>query len=137
MINTANLVPELICSDIEKSLKFYTELLNFKILYSRPEENFAYLEHGGAQLMIEQPTERQFLAGELNYPYGRGINLQIKTDNVAVLYTKLQEAKANIYLALEEKEYYCKDCYLINRQFIVQDPDGYLLRFSENIGTQK
>jgi lactoylglutathione lyase len=135
-MNIANLVPELICSDIEASLAFYTKLLHFTILYSRPEERFFYLEHNGAQLMLEQTLNRSFLADALIYPYGRGINLQIKTENVIVLYAELQEVNATIYLPLEKKEYRCNDQHFINQQFIVQDPDGYLLRFSETIETR-
>lgn len=37
----AKLVPELYRSDFEHSLRFYVELLGFRILYDRPEEKFA------------------------------------------------------------------------------------------------
>jgi catechol 2,3-dioxygenase-like lactoylglutathione lyase family enzyme len=134
-MNIVKLVPELICSDIERSIKFYTDVLNFTILFSRPEERFAYLDHEGAQLMIEQPTVRCFLADKLAYPYGRGINLQINTSDVDALYDKIQIAKAKIYLPMEDKQYRCDERYLTNRQFIVQDPDGYLLRFYGSIET--
>jgi catechol 2,3-dioxygenase-like lactoylglutathione lyase family enzyme len=131
-----HLVPELICSDIERTLRFYKEVLGFTILFARPEERFAYLEREGAQLMIEQPVGRAFLAGELTYPYGRGINLQIRTDDVDALYGRVQSAKADIYLQMEEKWYRRDDVLLGNRQFIVQDPDGYLLRFFQDLGSK-
>ncbi len=130
------LVPELICSDIERSLRFYTEVLGFTVLFARPEERFAYLEREGAQLMIEQSVSRAFLAGELTYPYGRGINLQIRTDAVDALYSRVQSAKADIYLPMEEKWYRRNEVLLGNRQFIAQDPDGYLLRFFQDLGSK-
>jgi catechol 2,3-dioxygenase-like lactoylglutathione lyase family enzyme len=49
---TARLVPELYCSDFDRTLHFYTDLLGFTVLYARPEERFAYLEREGAELMI-------------------------------------------------------------------------------------
>ena len=67
------LVPELYCSDFERSLAFYTETLGFAVSYARSEERFAFLDREGAQIMIEQPGDdgRAWLAGELAYPYGR------------------------------------------------------------------
>ncbi len=86
--------------------------------------------------MLEQSTGRRFLLGELKQPYGRGINLQIKTEEVDSLYARVQSAKANIYLPMEEKAYRCNDVNLVSRQFIVQDPDGYLLRFFQDLGAR-
>jgi hypothetical protein len=106
----------------------------FSVLYARPEERFAYLDREGAQIMIEQPTKRAFVAGELAYPYGRGINLQIEVSDVAPLYAQVQAAGAVIYLELEDR-WYRRDLTLLgNRQFVVHDPDGYLLRFFQDLG---
>ena len=131
---TARLVPELCCSDFEASLQFYTEVLGFRVLYARPEERFAYLEREGAELMIEQPTARAFVAGELSYPYGRGMNLQIEVSDVESLYERVKGSGSKIYLQLEDRWYRRDDVLLGNRQFVVLDPDGYLLRFFEDIG---
>jgi catechol 2,3-dioxygenase-like lactoylglutathione lyase family enzyme len=134
LVQHAPLVPELICSDFERSLHFYTDILGFSVLYSRPEERFAYLDREGAQIMIEQSIGRRILSGELEHPYGRGINLQIEVSAVEPLYAKVQTSDAPIYLPLEDK-WYRRDAVLLgNRQFIVQDPDGYLLRFFESLG---
>ncbi len=40
------------------------------------------------------------------------------------------------FLPLEEKWYRRDEVALGVRQFIVQDPDGYLLRLSQDIGTR-
>jgi catechol 2,3-dioxygenase-like lactoylglutathione lyase family enzyme len=132
----AKLVPELICSDIERSLAFYIDVLGFAVLYARPGERFAYLDRDGAQLMIEQPAGRAFLVGELAQPYGRGVNFQIEVADVAALYRAIEAAAASIHLPLEDKWYRRGEMLLGNRQFIVQDPDGYLLRFFEDLGTK-
>jgi len=132
----ARLVPELQCSNIDRSLRFYMEVLGFSVLFARPEERFAYLDREGAQIMIEEPVERSFLAGDLTYPYGRGINLQIEVAEVESLYAKVQAAGALVYLPLEDKWYRRGEMLLGNRQFIVQDPDGYLLRLFEDLGSR-
>jgi hypothetical protein len=46
----------------------------------------------------------------------------------------LKKAKASIFLPLEEKYYKTDLGDAGNKQFIVQDPDGYLLRFFEDLG---
>ena len=132
----APLVPELIVSDFPRSLAFYTDLLGFSVLYARPEDRFAYLDREGAQLMIEQPTGRSFLAGELTPPYGRGVNFQIAVIDVDALYAKVRAAGATVHLALEEAWYRRDSTLAGNRQFVVQDPDGYRLRCFEDLGTK-
>lgn len=129
-----SLVPELVCSDIEKSLAFYTGVLGFTIVFQRKDERFAYMERLGADIMLEQPTGRSFVAGELTHPYGRGINLQIEAPDVDLLYQAVRAADAPIHLPIEEKWYRQDETLLGNRQFVVQDPDGYLLRFFRDIG---
>jgi catechol 2,3-dioxygenase-like lactoylglutathione lyase family enzyme len=131
-------VPELYCSDIERSLAFYTTNLGFKALFVREEDRFAFLDRDGAQIMIEQPLNpaRTWLAGELQPPYGRGVNLLIRTTNVAGLYARLVAAECRIQVPIEEKWYRRDEHFIGARQFVVQDPDGYLLRFSEGLGAR-
>ena len=132
----AKLVPELICSDLARSLRFYTEVAGFRVLYERPEERFAFLDRDGAQLMLEEPVGRVFLAAQLFHPYGRGMNLQIQVEDVGALHARIASSGARIHLALEEKWYRREDAELGNRQFVVEDPDGYLLRFFQDLGTR-
>ncbi|SEP81570.1 Catechol 2,3-dioxygenase [Faunimonas pinastri] len=129
------LVPELLCSSLDESLRFYTELLGFRVRYCRPEERFAYLEREGAELMLEEPgLTRVWLTGPLQRPFGRGINLQIQIGDVDALYQHVLEAGITPFLSIEERWYRAEAEVLGNRQFIVQDPDGYLLRFYEDLG---
>jgi len=132
------IVPELYCSDFSRSLHFYTQVLGFGVRYARHEERFAYLDMDGAALMIEQTIEeaRTLVAGALDYPFGRGINLQISIDDVDSLYTQAQAAGSRILLPLEERWYRRHAEEVGNRQFVVMDPDGYLLRFAQDLGTR-
>lgn len=130
------LVPELVCADLQRSLAFYTGVLGFTMAYQREDERFAYLERDGAELMLQQPAGRVFVAADLQHPYGRGLNLQIEVSDVDQLHGAVVAAGAPIYLAMEEKWYRRDDVLLGNRQFIVQDPDGYLLRFYQDLGSR-
>jgi catechol 2,3-dioxygenase-like lactoylglutathione lyase family enzyme len=130
------LIPELDCSDLDASLKFYVDLLGFTILYMRPEEKFAFLEREGAQLMIEQiGIGRNWLTGELTHPFGRGINFQIMVGDVVALCEKVRGGHP-IFGELEEKWYDRNEESVGNLQFLVQDPDGYLLRFFQDLGSR-
>ena len=47
------LVPEMIVSDLSRSLYFYCEVLGFRVEYQRPEDLFAFLSFHGSQRMLE------------------------------------------------------------------------------------
>lgn len=126
------LVPELYVVNFEKSLNFYTMILEFKIEYSREKPKFAFLSYGASQLMIQEEDDNEtWHNGKPEYPFGRGINFQIKTTDVQHLLNKLKEAHYPIKMDLKEHSYQAnKNCYTY-KEFLVMDPDGYLLRFSQ------
>lgn len=131
----AKLVPELLCSDMARSIAFYRDVLGFKILYERPEESFAYMDLGGASIMLEQESDYWF-TGKLERPYGHGINFEIGVDDVDALYRRVKAADVTLFREIEERWYRRDDQEVGNRQFLVQDPDGYLLRFAQDLGTR-
>jgi catechol 2,3-dioxygenase-like lactoylglutathione lyase family enzyme len=130
------IVPELYCSDINRSLSFYTEVCGFLVRYARPGERFAYLDRNGAELMIEQPADpkRTILAATLEHPFGRGVNLQIEVNDVERLHERARAAGCRIILPLEDRWYRIDHNEAGNRQFAVMDPDGYILRFFCDLG---
>ncbi|MBW2995281.1 VOC family protein [Candidatus Woesearchaeota archaeon] len=123
------LVPELSVSDFEKSLEFYIKL-GFKVEYTR--EKFAFLSLEGSQIMIEEANDT-WKTGELEHPFGRGINFQIEVKDIKKILKALKEHA--LFREPEDHWYKVKDKQIGCREFLVQDPDGYLLRFSENIGS--
>ncbi len=131
------LIPEFICTDRKVSLVFY-RALGFKISYERPREQFVYLTRSGADLMLEQPLvhDRLYPRAELSHPFGRGVNVSIDVDDVDSVHAAVSGAGYELYLALEERWYDRADDSIGVRQFAVQDPDGYLLRLTQNIGTR-
>ncbi len=132
-----SLVPELSITDYQKTLPFYTDILGFKIEYQREEDGFAYLSLGESQIMIDQiGLTRTWMTGGLEYPLGRGINLQIEVPDVDKLLKRLYQNNISLFVELEEKWYRKDDVEVGNKQFLVQDPDGYLLRFFEDLGSR-
>jgi catechol 2,3-dioxygenase-like lactoylglutathione lyase family enzyme len=132
----ARLVPELYCSSLEQSLRFYLDLLGFEVEFVRPEERFAYIKREGAEVMLEEPVGRTFLTADLEHPYGRGVNFQIQVDDVVRLYSRVRGSDAPVLLELEDRWYRRDERAFGNRQFVVQDPDGYLLRFFQDLGSR-
>lgn len=128
------LVPELNVTDIAVSLKFWCGLLGFNILYDRAEEGFAYLARENASVMLEQLGKDSWHVGEMSRPFGRGINLQIHVSAVQPMLDSLAKADWPLYLPLRERWYRAGDMESGQLQFLVQDPDGYLLRFAEDLG---
>ena len=132
----APLVPEFLVSDLEESLAFWCGLIGFRVLYDRPEEKFAYLDLDGAQVMLEEnaPGVRHWITGTLDKPFGRGINFQIEVDDMEGTLDRLRKAGWPLFMEPEEKWYRLADKETGQRQFLVQDPDGYLLRLVHDIG---
>ena len=134
-----SVIPEFDVADLARSLSFYVDVLGFSVGFERPEERFAYLTRGPVHLMLEQGDGpgRRFRTAPLEYPFGRGMNLQIEVPDVDHLHAQALKAGAAIYIALEERWYRRGDEEVGNRQFVVIDPDGYLLRFFSDLGRRK
>lgn len=126
------LIPELSVSDFSQSLKFYTDL-GFKIEYDRPEKNFALLSYQGSQIMINQHNG-VWQTGDLSYPLGRGINFQIECQNINLLIDLIKKQNYPLFREPEDNWYRQNHQELGCREFLIQDPDGYLLRFSQDLG---
>ncbi|MDQ2718013.1 MAG: VOC family protein [Chloroflexota bacterium] len=105
--------------------------------YQRENPLFAFLSYQGSHLMIQEldPHEDEaFITGSFEYPFGRGINFQIDTDNVQKLYDSLKEHNYPLRRDIKDSWYKVGSVLRGCRQILVQDPDGYLLRFSQDIG---
>ena len=128
------IIPELSVTNLEKSLKFY-KIAGFKIEYERPENKFVFISLGQIQFMLQEISNNdKWDVGTLKYPFGNGINFQLEVENLDEIYNNLKNANYTITFEIEENWYRQDDKLLGNREFLIQDPDGYLLRFSEDLG---
>ena len=127
------IIPELSVSDLENSLKFY-KTIGFKVEYDRPENKFAFISLGEIQFMIQEISDNdKWNVAPLTYPFGNGINFQLEVPNLDEIYNNLKNNNYKITFDIEENWYRQDDKLLGNKEFLVQDPDGYLLRFFEDI----
>ena len=129
------LVPELSVTDYEASRHFWCDLIGFSLRYERLEEGFGYLVLGNAHLMLDQVNQgRTWTTGALEPPLGRGINFEVQVENLDPALQRIMSAGWPIFVEPEEKWYRAGDIEIGVRQFLVQDPDGYLLRLQQEIG---
>lgn len=134
------LVPELKVTSLEASLRFWRDLLGFQVLYDRPEQGFAAIEREGVEFMLDQygagPADRVGIweTGPRERPFGRGINFEITMTGLDRLLASVEAARWPIFFGPEERWYRVGAEEAGVRQFLVQDPDGYLLRLSQAIG---
>ena len=127
-MNFNKLIPELSVTDINKTREFYVDVLGFKICYERPEDKFIFVEKDGNQIMLEQINDN-WNVGKMEYPFGRGINFEMTISDVDAVYERIEKAGMKLFRKMEVKDYECGNEIVHQKQFLVQDPDGYLLRF--------
>jgi len=128
------LVPELLVAYLPTSLDFWCSICGFSVHYDRKDERFAYLVRGGAHVMLEQRgISRNWIPAALEPPYGRGINFEIRVEDITPMVERLTVRGWPLFMNPEEKSYRTSEGEVRVRQFLVQDPDGYLLRFSERV----
>ena len=65
------------------------------------------------------------------------MNLQIEVPDVDHLHAQALRAGATIYIPLEERWYRRGDEEAGLRQFVVIDPNGFLLRFFTSLGRRR
>jgi catechol 2,3-dioxygenase-like lactoylglutathione lyase family enzyme len=133
------LVPELSVIDLKRSLHFYCEILGFKIEFDRPENSFAYLSFFGSQLMLEQDklADSRWDVGPRSYPRGQGLNLSIECPDAEALTGKLKNNGWTLQKPMEECWYRNGEFHHGETNFLVLDPDGYMLRFQQDLGMKK
>lgn len=131
------ILPELDVFNLDDSLYFYTELIGFHIVYDRKEDKFAFLQLENVQLMIQEidKEDNKWTTGKLEYPLGVGINFQIDVTNIDEIYRRLKEVNYKIFVDMEEHWYRKDDILMGCKEFLVQDPNGYVLRFSQDLET--
>ena len=131
----ARLVPELLVANLPESLRFWCDLCGFAVAFDRIEEGFAYLDRDGAHVMLEERgRNRNWVTAPLLAPLGRGVNFQISVPAVEPILRALADAAWPLFMEPEVKWYRTGTLETGVCQFLVQDPDGYLIRFSTRIG---
>lgn len=133
-MNFNKIIPELAVTNLKNSINFY-KTCGFKIEYERPENKFVFISLDKIQFMLQEiSTDDKWELAPISYPFGNGINFQLEVENADKIYNNLKNNNYKIAFDMEENWYRQDNKLLGNKEFLVQDPDGYLLRFSEDLG---
>ena len=123
-----SLIPELSVRDIEKSKGFYLNL-GFKVMYEKKEDKFCFLYLEDNQIMIEE-INNNWNVGEMKYPFGNGINISMTVSDIDSFYENIISKKFVLFRKIKTSKYRVDDIIYEDKEFLLQDPDGYLLRFN-------
>lgn len=130
-------IPELSVTNLENSLNFY-KTAGFKVEYDRLESKFAFISLDKIQFMLQEVSDNdKWDVAPLSYPFGNGINFQLEVENLDKIYNNFKNSDYKITFDTEENWYRQNNKLLGNKEFLIQDPDGYLLRFSEDLGEKE
>lgn len=66
----------------------------------------------------------------MEYPYGSGINISMSVNNVENLYEQLKAKDIKFFIDFNMNEYRVDNKLFQDKEFLLQNPDGYLLRFN-------
>ena len=121
------LTPNLIVSDVRRSLEFYRDVLGFTVPVTVPEAEpfvFAIVQSGPVEIFLNAPEPAivEYPAFK-DRPIGGTLTLFVEVANIALAHATLQD-KVNIVMPLEHKWYG-------STEFAFEDPDGYLITFAE------
>ena len=131
------MVPELTVESVEASLRFYSAA-GFRVRFRRSTPEFAYIELGGAQLMLEQDHPEGWRIGQLERPLGRGVTFQVEVPSVSSCADAVRAAGFPLFREPAESWHETAAGSKAGQmEFLAQDPDGYLMRFVEVLGSRR
>ena len=70
---------------------------------------------------------------KLEYPFGRGVNFQIETTDIEEIQQSLKQHQIQPFKDIFETSYCSNHTIYKQKELLVLDPDGYLLRFSKDL----
>jgi catechol 2,3-dioxygenase-like lactoylglutathione lyase family enzyme len=121
------LTPNLIVSNVERSVAFYRDVLGFSVAATVPEASpyvFAIVQSGPVEIFLNapEPAVAEYPALK-DRPIGGTLTLFIEVMDIARAHTSLKDS-VRIVMPLEHKWYGVTE-------FAFEDPDGYLITFAE------
>ena len=121
------LIPNLVVSDVERSVAFYRDALGFSVTATVPEAApfaFAFMTRGEVTVFLNAPEaaieEYPAFKGR---PIGGTLTLFFEVQGIRDAYAAL-DGKVKVVMPLQVKWYGMTE-------FAFEDPDGYVITFAE------
>jgi lactoylglutathione lyase len=126
------LTPNLIVSNVERSIAFYRDVLGFDVAFTVPEASpfvFAAVQSGPVEIFLNAPEPAivEYPAFK-DRPIGGTLTLFIEVAGVGAVHEAITD-RVKIVMPLERKWYGMTE-------FAIEDPDGYLITFAERVDAE-
>ena len=112
MPKLTRIAPELSASDLQASLGYYQQKLEFQIAMEMPDRSYAIVERDDIAIHLFEDKSHS------------PVSIQIFTSEIDALYTELQQRDVQFFQKIERKPWG-------NRDFRLRDPAGNELKFTE------
>jgi uncharacterized glyoxalase superfamily protein PhnB len=127
MPHVKKLTPNLVVSNVERSVAFYCDTLGFTLAQKVPDQSplvFASVQSGGVEVFFNapEPAIAEYPAFK-SRPIGGTLTLFMEVEGIQALHDALA-GRVKIVMPLERKWYGVTE-------FAIVDPDGYVITFAE------
>ena len=117
------IAPQFLVDDLDQSIAYYNDRLGFDLDF-RYESFYASVTRDGFAIHLKQAPK--LVADRAHRRQHEHLDAHVSVSDARGLFGELQMRGANVIRPLERRPWACLDFY-------VEDPDGYILCFSELI----
>ena len=129
MTTFKTLTPNLVVSDMDRSIAFYRDALGLQMVRTVPEQapfDFAWMQGGQVNVFLNAiEAVRKESPALAERPLGGSLTLYFVVEDVDALFASIRD-RAAVAMTPTTQPYGMREC-------AVQDPDGYYLTFAQEM----
>jgi catechol 2,3-dioxygenase-like lactoylglutathione lyase family enzyme len=118
------ITPQFLVDDLDRAIAYYRDKLGFSLDFTY-QSFYAAVSRDGFAIHLKHAPK--LTADRVHKKQNEHLDAHISVSGVRSLFSELQMRGARVLRPLEERPWACLDFY-------VEDPDGYILCFSEQTG---
>ena len=122
--NLTSIAPQFLVDDLSRSIEYYCRCLGFELDFTY-ESFYASVSRDGCAIHLKAAPK--IVADRAHRRQHEHLDAYIALRDAAALHDELRSRGALVTKPLEARPWSCRDFY-------VEDPDGYILCFSEPTG---
>ena len=115
------IAPQFLVDDLDRAIAYYRDRLGFELDF-KYESFYAAVSRDGFAIHLKEAPK--MAADRVHRKQHEHLDAYIAVSGIQGLFSELQRRGADVIKPLEERPWACVDFY-------VEDPDGYILCFSE------
>jgi len=115
------IAPQFLVDDLDRAIAYYRDRLGFALDFTY-DSFYASVSRDGFAIHLKEAPK--LLADRAHRKQHEHLDASITVSGIRELFSELQSRGAQVIKPLEERPWACLDFY-------VEDPDGYILSFSE------